>query len=829
MSKFVKPGNGLPSAVRENPPIPFVSKVKKVEKAEGAEVDKTEHIKLEFFMDPGNPASKYARHFVIFKDGCPEDWIKWLMAFREIENLMPLKEPADKTKMFRTLLKGQALSYFEHHLRKRLDAEDAELPDNDLLELVIRDIGLEYIPRRAIRVQKYYMRRGLFMGPSTSVQQFVERLNDLNRYLLYFPEETPKQLDQDEIIEILDQAKAPEWHEAMVAANIDIFEMSYEESVSYFKRLENLEKIRRTNGPAPTLPVDNKKHVTSSVGKARKSSNQWCHYCDKNNHNTADCQAIAKAKQQKKVHFEAKAVPGKKSLAFLFEEINAIKRQLKPAKIAASKKRKVESLLSTEINLTTSSDEDEEYFVTSPNFFRPSKPKLAKTSHPTSELVVSLTVNQEEHLLRALADTGASSSIILEAYTSRHLIKNDDENKTTWSTMGGQFTTDKSGLVTFSLPEFNLRKQISWVFHVDDRSESSSTSDMIIGRDLLGELGIILNFNDKTVTWDTDTIPMKDRGTLATQESLIEVYLSANEPQTLVDEFSRSTKILDAEYKPAILDEVIKMCENLNQEEQHQLLQILQKYEHLFDGTLGEFNMEPISLHLMDKGCKPVHARPYTVPRSVEQQLRKEIARLVEIGVLEEDYTSEWASPTFAIAKKNGTIRVVSDFRKLNSLLKRHPFPIPKIGDMIRSMEGFTFATALDLNMGYYHIKLDADAQRLCTIVFPWGKYKYKRLPMGIKIAPDVFQNVMSKLTQDMEYVKTYLDDLLILTNNTFKDHLLKLELVLARLSTAGMRVNASKSKFFAEQIEYLGYWITRQGIQPVHNKIEAILKINTP
>jgi hypothetical protein len=72
-------------------------------------------------------------------------------------------------------------------------------------------------------------------------------------------------------------------------------------------------------------------------------------------------------------------------------------------------------------------------------------------------------------------------------------------------------------------------------------------------------------------------------------------------------------------------------------------------------------------------------------------------------------------------------------------------------------MEGFTFALAWDLNMGYYHIKLDSDAQNLCTIVFPWNmrKYKYKRLPMGIKIAPDVFQNVMSKLVQDMEYVKT--------------------------------------------------------------------------
>jgi hypothetical protein len=64
-------------------------------------------------------------------------------------------------------------------------------------------------------------------------------------------------------------------------------------------------------------------------------------------------------------------------------------------------------------------------------------------------------------------------------------------------------------------------------------------------------------------------------------------------------------------------------------------------------------------------------------------------------------------------------------------------------------------ASALDLNMGYYHIKLDADAQKICTIVFPWGKFKYKRLPMGIKIALDVFQNVINKLVQVMEYFKT--------------------------------------------------------------------------
>jgi hypothetical protein len=79
--------------------------------------------------------------------------------------------------------------------------------------------------------------------------------------------------------------------------------------------------------------------------------------------------------------------------------------------------------------------------------------------------------------------------------------------------------------------------------------------------------------------------------------------------------------------------------------------------------------MDPISLYLLDKGVNSVHARPYTFPRAVEKQLCTEITRLVDIGVLEEDYTSEWASSTFAISKKNGTIRVISDFRKLNSLL----------------------------------------------------------------------------------------------------------------------------------------------------------------
>jgi hypothetical protein len=115
----------------------------------------------------------------------------------------------------------------------------------------------------------------------------------------------------------------------------------------------------------------------------------WCHYCDKNNHNPANCRAIARFKLQNnnKARFEAKAGHGKNYLdfCFLFKEINSLKRQLKPEKNASSKKRtrKAESILSTEINLTTSSDEGDEYLFNSSKPFRSSKTKLAKSSHPT--------------------------------------------------------------------------------------------------------------------------------------------------------------------------------------------------------------------------------------------------------------------------------------------------------------------------------------------------------------------------------------------------------------------------------------------------------------
>ena len=129
-----------------------------------------------------------------------------------------------------------------------------------------------------------------------------------------------------------------------------------------------------------------------------------------------------------------------------------------------------------------------------------------------------------------------------------------------------------------------------------------------------------------------------------------------------------------------------------------------------------------------------------------------------------------------------------------NKCIIRKPYPILKISTTLQELEGFTYATALDLNMGYYTIRLDAEASEMCTIIFPRGKYSYNRLPIGFGGSTDIFQAQMMDLMASLDYVQAYIDDLLIITRGTIEDHMIsKIETVLTRLCNAGLKVNTAK------------------------------------
>ena len=197
----------------------------------------------------------------------------------------------------------------------------------------------------------------------------------------------------------------------------------------------------------------------------------------------------------------------------------------------------------------------------------------------------------------------------------------------------------------------------------------------------------------------------------------------------------------------------------------------------MFDGTLGEWDTDPVSLELKDN-VKPYSCKPYPVPRLNKDRLKKEVQRLCDIGVLRWQPKLEWASPSFIVPKHDQTVRFLSDFREVNKQTVRNSLPLT----VLQEMEGFTFATALDLNMGYYTIRLDPDAQKICTIIFPLLKSSYLRLPKGIAGSPDIFQAKMSELMAILEFIRAYIDDILCITNGSLEDHLNKLRQVLIKL-----------------------------------------------
>jgi hypothetical protein len=233
---------------------------------------------------------------------------------------------------------------------------------------------------------------------------------------------------------------------------------------------------------------------------------------------------------------------------------------------------------------------------------------------------------------------------------------------------------------------------------------------MIIGNDLLEHLKIDLKYSTSTIVWDSAEIPMKSR-----DATIYDSYHIQDTP-CLEEAAERIKRILDAKYEPANLDEIAASCTHLTEEQQTDLKTLLEKYKSLFDGTLGNWKGEDYNIEL-HPDATPYHARPFPIPKVHEQTLRHEVDRLCQLGVLKKVNRSEWAAPTFIIPKKDGTVRFISDFRELNKRIKRKPFPIPKIQDLLLKLEGFQYATSLDLNMGYYHIELSPDSKRLCTSV----------------------------------------------------------------------------------------------------------------
>jgi hypothetical protein len=487
---------------------------------------------------------------------------------------------------------------------------------------------------------------------------------------------------------------------------------------------------------------------------------------------------------------------------------------------------------------STSSEENQ--FMYNINKYRTACPFFDRTEHIdkkqrrkkyTAEIVVEME-DRDGNIVpaRALLDTGTTSTIVLRKFVRKGRAKSYAKpTATTWNTLGGNFQTKRKVLIDMKFPELNPHKKVSWICHMDETTDpDTALYDIIIGMDMLCELGLTVDTETKTVRWEGNETPLCNRGALQDVKTLNAVYNLAQDASVIQQAEARHNRILDADYSKVDIDDYIAELSYLSPGEQSSLRTLLNKHPTLFKGGLGVLDIKPVKLELVE-GAVPYHSRAFPVPQKYELTTKKEMDRLTGIGVFKKTHESEWAAPTFIQPKKTGDVRILTDFRRLNAVIKRRPFPLPKISDLLQKLSGFKYATAIDLSMGYYHIPLDEASKKLCTTILPWGKYQYQRLPMGIKNSPDIFQAIVADLFGDLEWVRAYIDDILITSNGTYEDHLQKLDIVLSRLEKAGFRANVRKCFFAKGELEYLGYWLTRDGIQPQPKKVEAILRLQSP
>ena len=189
---------------------------------------------------------------------------------------------------------------------------------------------------------------------------------------------------------------------------------------------------------------------------------------------------------------------------------------------------------------------------------------------------------------------------------------------------------------------------------------------------------------------------------------------------------------------------------------------ILDEFPEVFQG-LGCL---PGKYHIsVDASVPLVVHPPRRVPHSKRVPLKRELDRMENVGIVEKvplNEPADWVSSLVCVDKPDGSIRVCLDPKDLNVAIKREHYPLPVVDDITTSCLGATLFSTLDAEKAFYQIQLDEESSKLLTFNTPFGRYRYLRMPMGIKSAPEVYQQRMEQVFEGLPGVKVIMDDIII-------------------------------------------------------------------
>jgi hypothetical protein len=244
---------------------------------------------------------------------------------------------------------------------------------------------------------------------------------------------------------------------------------------------------------------------------------------------------------------------------------------------------------------------------------------------------VSSRLNVKIKTIRVLLDSGSRGELIfMKKGSSKCIFVVKRVFPQSWGTSNGTFIIDRVGNIEISFVEYLASKKVCLQLHIVENSpgDQAPMYDLIIGTQMMHNLGAKLDFQEKIISINKILLPMRNIADLQLKPRITRALRGntcfAQEPISTCSTTKGMVKILDAKYEKANLPAIIREnCSHLTSSNREKLLSVLLKFESLFDGTLGDWKLPPVSFELKE-GMQQYHGRPYPIPHKHKAILMKE-------------------------------------------------------------------------------------------------------------------------------------------------------------------------------------------------------------
>jgi len=270
--------------------------------------------------------------------------------------------------------------------------------------------------------------------------------------------------------------------------------------------------------------------------------------------------------------------------------------------------------------------------------------------------------------------------------------------------------------------------------------------------------------------------------------------------------------------------------ESLPTEQRGALEQLLIKYSNVFSKGDHDLGCATAVKHRIDTGSsRPIRQSLRRQPPHYVAEIDRQLEEWQSEGKISPSQ-SEWASNIVIVRKKDGSLRFCVDYRQLNERTVKDSYPLPRIDDCLDCLGGANWFSTMDLRSGYHQVAMDERDKDKTTFVTRRGTFCFNVMPFGLCNAPATFQRLMDCTMRGLNYevCLIYLDDIIVFSPDV-ATHLERLEVVLACLRRANLKLKPNKCSFLHRSVDFLGYKVSGRGIETDERKIDAVIRWPVP